>query len=591
MLASTNSPPTVLDLPSEVLDIVLDDLARDDLTKCARVCKIWYHASMQFIWRGLDPGFFSFLTDGTLTRQQILRKSAPLVREVALHNAAVLPYLFACKYQQSLPKERLLWADFHKILDLKSVVLTKLSKLHILYPLEGEIKTSVAKALIQNTPHLTSLIIHTRSSPSPNTMLALTRARDTLEVFWLLVAISPRFAKQILYYLPESIRFVHLNINAELESQGETSVDEDITQDHAIERRHSLRGRATITSASLPRSHPQVEYLWLKGDFRGYEEELLLPFLATCGATFKKFQADETDCFRSKALHTALVKAGASLWGLKPHHLPLCERSTDSDIAKTIDQHTMVYDLELNGCEAAGPLTIEAIVRCGERLCVLQLRGCSGLSSKNLMSILHATRGNLRLFSTVSSPVLPGDASDPFILAQDLIAATTVEWMVPSLLFFHCQIRVPRLDHHVPAEAVDATWGHPTAEQCHDIQKAVLRQIALQTSLTSLALGSILGRGWDNTRPCQWYSLEMSLQSGLDELASLKDLRELDVGLINHRIGIVELEWMSANWPNLKCIYEFFHEGQDRDPDVVAWLVISQRGLGCRGKDGGYISH
>lgn len=277
MLASTNSPPTVLDLPSEVLDIVLDDLARDDLTKCARVCKIWYHASMQFIWRALDPSFFSFLTGGTLTRQQILRKNAPLVREVALHNAKVLPYLFACKDQQSLPIERLLWADFHKILDLKSVVLTKLSKLHILYPLEGEIKTSVAEALIQNTPHLTSLIIHTRSSPSPNAMLALTRARDTLEVFWLLVAISPRFAKQILY-LPESIRFVHLNINAELESQGETSVDEDITQDHAIERRHSLGGRATTASASLPRSHPQVEYLWLKDDFRGYEEELCSRF-------------------------------------------------------------------------------------------------------------------------------------------------------------------------------------------------------------------------------------------------------------------------------------------------------------------------
>ncbi|KAF8935638.1 hypothetical protein BGZ52_008114 [Haplosporangium bisporale] len=70
----------------------------------------------------------------------------------------------------------------------------------------------------------------------------------------------------------------------------------------------------------------------------------------------------------------------------------------------------------------------------------------------------------------------------------------------------------------------------------------------------------------------EWYSLEMSMQSGLSELGPIKELRRLNVKLVNHRIGVPELEWMAENWPNLRSLDGLFMNGQPRDPAVVTWL-------------------
>lgn len=49
-------------------------------------------------------------------------------------------------------------------------------------------------------------------------------------------------------------------------------------------------------------------------------------------------------------------------------------------------------------------------------------------------------------------------------------------------------------------------------------------------------------------------SLEFSLESGLEMLAGLKELRVLDVKSTAHRIGVAELDWMHVHWPKLKEI-------------------------------------
>ncbi|KAF9087675.1 hypothetical protein BGX23_007944 [Mortierella sp. AD031] len=52
----------------------------------------------------------------------------------------------------------------------------------------------------------------------------------------------------------------------------------------------------------------------------------------------------------------------------------------------------------------------------------------------------------------------------------------------------------------------------------------------------------------------QMNCLEMSLESGLDLMSGLKELRILDVTFMCHRIGVHELEWMETNWPNLASL-------------------------------------
>ncbi|KAG0366064.1 hypothetical protein BGX24_003855, partial [Mortierella sp. AD032] len=48
--------------------------------------------------------------------------------------------------------------------------------------------------------------------------------------------------------------------------------------------------------------------------------------------------------------------------------------------------------------------------------------------------------------------------------------------------------------------------------------------------------------------------LEMTLESGLDELEGLKELEHLDIHHMDHRVGVPELEWMAANLPNLEYL-------------------------------------
>lgn len=75
---------------------------------------------------------------------------------------------------------------------------------------------------------------------------------------------------------------------------------------------------------------------------------------------------------------------------------------------------------------------------------------------------------------------------DHFILAEDLNAA---EWRTPSLRYFSCKIKVPRLDHQVPADAVDKTLGHPSIKYSGEIQQAFFDQVSSKTSLVALYLG------------------------------------------------------------------------------------------------------
>ncbi|KAF8928673.1 hypothetical protein BGZ47_001483 [Haplosporangium gracile] len=50
-------------------------------------------------------------------------------------------------------------------------------------------------------------------------------------------------------------------------------------------------------------------------------------------------------------------------------------------------------------------------------------------------------------------------------------------------------------------------------------------------------------------------TLELSLESGLERLAGLKDLEVFDFEGLDHRIGKAELDWMAVNWPKLKIIH------------------------------------
>ncbi|KFH64935.1 hypothetical protein MVEG_09663 [Podila verticillata NRRL 6337] len=179
--------------------------------------------------------------------------------------------------------------------------------------------------------------------------------------------------------------------------------------------------------------------------------------------------------------------------------------------------------------------------------------------------------GNLFSFSA-GGVYREGSPGDPPNLGSDM---TACEWRTPQLQRFSGRIKVPRPSKDVPLEFVEESLNNLSVTDCNDIQRSLYRQIALQTNLHK----PILGYFDDETEASfQWYSLELTLQSVLDELACIKDLEELTVGLMNHRIGIPEFEWMKVHWPKFRSLRGFYGNGLDRYPAVVTWVEVNAPG-------------
>ncbi|KAF9934231.1 hypothetical protein FBU30_002924 [Linnemannia zychae] len=71
----------------------------------------------------------------------------------------------------------------------------------------------------------------------------------------------------------------------------------------------------------------------------------------------------------------------------------------------------------------------------------------------------------------------------------------------------------------------------------------------------------------------QFSCLPLTLESGLDLMSELKELRELNVEQMAHRIGLKEVQFMAANWPKLNRIIGL--NGYDETVEAVEWLKKS----------------
>ncbi|KAF9139767.1 hypothetical protein BG015_001912 [Linnemannia schmuckeri] len=117
-------------------------------------------------------------------------------------------------------------------------------------------------------------------------------------------------------------------------------------------------------------------------------------------------------------------------------------------------------------------------------------------------------------------------------------------------------------------------------QKSHAVQRRVLRQIGQLTHLRKLSLGRHV---FDDNSPqysrlkirgirimtvdehFDWRCLELTLESGLDELVGLKQLEELGVSKMAHRIGLAEVQWMVENWPRLRIISGLEYSDSNRE--------------------------
>ncbi|KAF9549195.1 hypothetical protein EC957_004495 [Mortierella hygrophila] len=119
------------------------------------------------------------------------------------------------------------------------------------------------------------------------------------------------------------------------------------------------------------------------------------------------------------------------------------------------------------------------------------------------------------------------------------------------------------------------------------LQHQVCQHLNLLTSLRELCLGV---QPTDELEYCRVLTgvqedcLELSLDSGLNRMEDLKELRVLSVMRMKHKIRLEEVKWMVAHWPKLDAIPgllssaayndtdEEWEALQDEEQDIVHWI-------------------
>ncbi|KAF8943474.1 hypothetical protein BGZ47_005391 [Haplosporangium gracile] len=210
--------------------------------------------------------------------------------------------------------------------------------------------------------------------------------------------------------------------------------------------------------------------------------------------------------------------------------------------------------------------------------------------SKDILQTMLCSSPSLRTLKTIEDDVHHRPYKN---VELDALQLTDSSWACNQLEVFECRIlNVPRPDiaitpfdnlfpdllippHPAPGPAaaqdqVQLSGAVLVAQQeSHAVQRRVLRQLGQLIHLRKLRLGKY-GRDWNmpeysrlelrsiRTMAVDAYfdhnCLELSLESGLNELAGLKQLEELEGDQMAHRIGLVEVQWMVANWPRLRTI-------------------------------------
>ncbi|KAF9380252.1 hypothetical protein CPC16_010402, partial [Podila verticillata] len=341
---------TIATLPLEVLLLVFSCVSHSDLTRCARVCRQWNQIDTPNIWKNLDASMFSDIVQYDYSQmKQKLARHAHHIRELQIPSCMFLDYLFTRKIQSEMQPPFII----SHLYNLDLAVLTNLRKLSIMYHVDCTYSPDrsvlmMTKALLKCNPFLTTLDFPEGQDSAALKPLVL--ACPNLQELRIWVGTSPRTAKKILDCLLESIQTVSMTVDSRVDKFRfitPLEIQEDPVQQ-----------ALTVT----PRSHPNLASLSINGHFFQDAEDLLLPFLETCGAKLREFSTPDTNCFFSETLATALFKAGMSMRKLTPRQLIQKHFSSDAEIANIISQHWQLSSIDLDRCTAASSRTAAAIL-------------------------------------------------------------------------------------------------------------------------------------------------------------------------------------------------------------------------------------
>ncbi|KAF9299184.1 hypothetical protein BGZ74_009018 [Mortierella antarctica] len=271
----------------------------------------------------------------------------------------------------------------------------------------------------------------------------------------------------------------------------------------------------------------------------------------------------------------------------------------DAELAWVINCNPYWKHVDLGGSNNFGPITERAVLGHCEKFTHLMVNNCRpGFSSCGILTVLRRASKLEQLYTTIFRAwgAIP---HDPVLDTLDIVSCTVLWQCAQTLQVLECEIaHVPQPDVLVGYrnQSLEAHPDHMgTMEQSRAIQHRIYRRLGQLTQLRKLGLGWTMfllhwtcddndgddEHGGQRPRPVfdsrfQLACLEMNLESGLEELADLKELTILDVSRMAHRVGVRELEWMQQSWPKLTHIYGLYHPGFEGQPGVQEWVEQHQ---------------
>ncbi|KAG0254796.1 hypothetical protein DFQ27_006614 [Actinomortierella ambigua] len=304
------------------------------------------------------------------------------------------------------------------------------------------------------------------------------------------------------------------------------------------------------------RSHQALESLEIDGNLRRLEVGSLAPFLMSCSDKLQSVEGLEAKFWAHPKIGEALQMIGYASKVLRSDSLDPSISMTD--LIKMIAQGSPWTRIQLDTSMMTKGVA-DAIVRhsAGNHLEAVEIlhRGRSdsgpGMQGYHMQEILHRSP---RLKTFLAHWLVDDVISDRDILSS--------EWATRSLEHIDLKIAVFRPFDCAPIHV---------HMHSYDIQRQVLRRIGQQKKLRKLVIGGMTIGYFKKRIYRQFECLEMNLESGLDELADLKELVELDISEMNHRVRVPDLEWMARNFPSL----ERLSMGMSDRPlpaDVTEWL-------------------
>ncbi|KAG0330577.1 hypothetical protein BGZ99_000048 [Dissophora globulifera] len=532
------TPSTLPSLPTEVLESILPYLSQSDLTRCVRVSRAWHKSLVTYLWQTLTiRSNVQRRKIETDEAQKALRKYASFVRDLCIvlkqHN------------DQLLPAQQILVSDpgvihievfatglFH---NLDSLELCSVDFKDVKFEQSQEIL-----ALARQNPRLRRLKIDISMDPR----ILMSMVTEYLPVLQDLDLgfIWRGDVKALLMNLPESIRAVRLR-NAVYEAprpaQNKTSAKSDV-------------------SATTARHHHALESFYIEGNLARQEEMILLPFLASCSRNLKSVRSTGLCLFENRKIASALSDLGIVSKKLSQNSLP--QGISDVDLARLISSGSRWTNIDLRTLQI-GPLAAAAIVdscECLETLDIMNHSG-PGLSGSHLQAILNKATP---LRSLQAHWLLHANK----ITASDILSS---QWATVSLEHMDLKIDVPRANETLPD-------NNAAIQASRNIQRQVLQRIGQQTNLKKLVIGGMATTPATGSFGHQRNCLEMTLESGLDELVHLRNLEELDFHHMDHRAGIPELEWMVTNLPRLRTLIGMLDTLIPPSNEVREWLRTHQ---------------